>query len=130
MKTLLVLTLLVAIVGLGVWNSPKGESNVLFFEAELNTDGPTEFQIGADAAGKPQIHDGSGEVIPWAEYSASVKNADDVAKRGAEWAEFQSLSKDLSEPDDFSDYSPLPDEATIATYEAGDGRSAELEITK
>lgn len=81
MKTLLVLTLLVALVGLGVWNSPKGEPSVLFFEAELNTDGPTEFQLGMDADGKPEMRNGSGDVIQWAEYTAGrVKTADEIAK--------------------------------------------------
>lgn len=87
MKTLLVLALLVVLVGLGVWNSPKGEPSVLFFQAEISAEHDTEFQLGMDADGQPQMRGESGDVIAWAEYTAGrAKNADEIAKQQAEWA--------------------------------------------
>lgn len=87
MKTLLVLAMLVGLVGLGVWNSPKGEPSVLFYQAEISAEHDTEFQLGMDADGQPQMRGESGDVIPWAEYTGGrVKNADEIAKQQAEWA--------------------------------------------
>ena len=54
---------------------------MLFFQAELSAENDTEFQLGMNTDGKPQMRDGSGEVIPWVEYTAGrVKNADEIAK--------------------------------------------------
>ncbi len=86
MKTMMILVLIL-LVAVGVWNSPPRVPSVLFFEAELSAKHDTEFQLGVDADGQPQMCGQSGDVIPWAEYTEGrVKTADEIAKRQAEWA--------------------------------------------
>lgn len=143
MKTLLVLTLLVALVGLGVWNSPRWEDEPApYVAATFVDDLGREITVTPDgdiASLQPWQREGTkewaewhGKGTPqWAEYTAGrVKTADEIAKAQAELAEFKSVSETLSGSDDFSNYSPLPADATAAIYEVGDGRSTELEITK
>lgn len=143
MKTLLVLTLLVALVGLGVWNSPKDVHepapyvtatylDKLGGEIQVLSDGTITGQQPWQREGTKEWAEWWGEGTPqWAEYTAGrVKTADEIAKAQAELAEFKSVSETLSGSDDFSNYSPLPADATAAIYEVGDGRSTELEITK
>lgn len=143
MKTLLVLTLLVALVGLGVWNSPKWEDEPApYVAATFVDDLGREITVTPDGditSLQPWQREGTkewaewwGEGTPqWAEYTAGrVKTADEIAKAQTDWVEFPSVTNHTSVSHDFSDYSPLPAEDTTVTHEIDDRRSTELEITK
>lgn len=98
MKTLLVLTLLVAIVGLGVWNSPKAVHEPAPYVTETHLDKlGGEIQVLSDGTitgQQPWQRECTkewaewwGEGTPqWAEYTAGrAKAADEIAKQEAEW---------------------------------------------
>lgn len=88
MKTLLVLTLLVPLVGLGVWNSPKAvrdEGYSVVRSMKLTGKLLTVPAVMIDEAIEYQPV--KADACPWAEYTAGrVKTADEIAKQKAEWA--------------------------------------------
>lgn len=104
MKTLLVLTLLVALVGLGVWNSPgrEGEwdsaTSAPYVAATFVDDLGREITVTPDGditslqpwqrEGTKEWAEWHGKGTPqWAEYTdGRAKNADEIAKQEAEWA--------------------------------------------
>lgn len=108
MKTLLVLTLLVSLVGLGVWNSPKWEDEPApYVAATFVDDLGREVAVLSDGnitslqpwqrEGTKEWAEWHGKGTPqWAEYTAGrVKSADEIAQQnrsvflpGAEMQDF------------------------------------------